>query len=606
MLGRTDSRRRLLFVLVAFVVVGTSLVSRLIWWQVVQHADLSAAASRQSTIRFEQPVRRGTIFDRSGTVVLATSVERYRVAAAPDQLTPSERRDVGAAVSSMLGLDPQASAALVEKIDPKKAYVILARGLEPATADRIRASIASGDLKGIALESEPIRVFPQQGGSAGTTLAAHLLGFVNRDGQGQYGVEERYQAELAGTPQVLLAERDALGRPITDTAQVVSPGVPGSDIRLTIDADLQLTVEQEVLAAYTADSAVRVSAIVLDPATGALLAEASYPSYDANDYRAIASKDPSRFIDPVVSDVYEPGSVFKMFTALAGFEQGTIEPTTLIRDSGSLSLDGGRARIYDADRRPMGMMEVRDIVAFSRNVGAARIALGLGKTTAKAASILAGVWARVGFGEKTGVDLAGEAAGIVRDPAIRRWRQIDLANASFGQGVAVTQLQLATAYAALVNGGRLVQPHVVAGIADRDIEPGSRGQAISPAASRAMVDLMSHVVHKVPWYAEKTLVKGYSIGGKTGTAQIWDPKLNHGRGGWKASRFNHTFVGYIGRGQPELVIAVTIHEATPLHISQGNLPLAVESYELFRRIATDSMTMLDLPKPTPVVTIADR
>ncbi len=163
------------------------------------------------TIRFEQPVRRGTIFDRSGTVVLATSVERYRVAAAPDQLTPSERRDVGAAVSSILGLDPEAAAALAEKIDAKKAYVILARGLEPATADRIRASIASGDLKGIALESEPVRVFPQQGGSAGTTLAAHLLGFVNRDGQGQYGVEQRYQAELAGTPQVLLAERDAIG-----------------------------------------------------------------------------------------------------------------------------------------------------------------------------------------------------------------------------------------------------------------------------------------------------------------------------------------------------------------------------------------------------------
>jgi cell division protein FtsI/penicillin-binding protein 2 len=108
---------------------------------------------------------------------------------------------------------------------------------------------------------------------------------------------------------------------------------------------------------------------------------------------------------------------------------------------------------------------------------------------------------------------------------------------------------------------------------------------------------MSHVVHTVPWYAEKTLVRGYDVGGKTGTAQIWDPKLNHGRGGWKANRYNHTFVGYIGRGTPELVIAVTIHEAKPLSIAQGNLPLAVESYELFRRLATDAMTMLDLPKP---------
>ncbi len=351
----------------------------------------------------------------------------------------------------------------------------------------------------------------------------------------------------------------------------------------------------------------RVSAIVMDPYTGEILAEASYPSYDANDYRAIASKDPSRFIDPIVSSVYEPGSVFKMLTALAGFEQGTIEPTTLIQDSGTLS--PRRRAAQDRRRRPAG--DGHDGGSGHRRLlpqrrRGAKVALGLGKTTAKAASILAGAWARVGFGEKTGIDLAGEAAGIVRDPAIRRWRQIDLANGSFGQGVAVTQLQLATAYAALVNGGTLVQPHVVAGIANRDIEPGSRGQVISPAASRAMVDLMGYVVHTVPWYAEKTLVKGYSIGGKTGTAQIWDTKLNHGRGAWKANRFNHTFVGYIGRGQPELVIAVTIHEATPLHISQGHLPIAVESFELFRRIATDSMTMLDLPKPTPVATTADR
>jgi cell division protein FtsI/penicillin-binding protein 2 len=597
MLGRTDSRRRLLVVLVAFVVIGASLCSRLVWWQVVQHDTLAAKAARQTTVEIEVPVRRGTIYDRTGTVVLATTVQRYLVAASPDQLTLTERRDVGTSLAAILGLAPDAASALADKIETDKPYVILARGLEESTADRIRQGALDGKLKAISLEPEAVRVYPQAGGAAGTTLAAHLLGFVNRDGAGQYGVEERYQAALAGTPRTLLADRDVVGRPITDTAQVISPGVPGSDIRLTIDTNLQLAAEQEVLAAYTADEAVGVSAIVMDPRDGAILAEASYPSYDANDYRTIAAKDPAAFVDPIVSDVYEPGSVFKMLTAMAALEQKTIDLSTRILDSGSLSLDHGAGRIYDADRKANGYMAARDIVAYSRNVGAARIALGLANTTAKASRILAAVWVRMGFGRKSGVDLAGEAPGLVRDPALKRWSQVDLANGSFGQGIAVTELQLVTAFAAMANGGKLVTPHVVLGVGDRDVEPADRGQVMSPELSKTLVGLMSHVVHTVPWYAEKTLVRGYDIGGKTGTAQIWDPKLNHGRGGWKANRYNHTFVGYIGRGGPELVIAVTIHEPKPLVISQGNLPLAVESYELFRRIATDAMTMLDLPKP---------
>ncbi len=597
MLGRTDSRRRMLVLLVVFLVVGASLGSRLVWWQVVKHDELAGKALSQSTTRYEEPVRRGTVFDRSGTVVLATTVDRYRLVAAPNQMTATERTDVGSRLVGILGLEGDAATALTDRIDPAKAYVILTRGIDETTADTIREKSAMGDLPYISLEPEPVRVYPQAGGANGTTLAAHLLGFVNRDGQGQYGVEERYQEDLAGTPRTVLAERDVQGQPILDTAQVIESGTPGQDIRLTIDADLQLLVEQEILAAYTADRAVSVSAVVMDPGTGAILSEASYPSYDANDYRSIATKDPSVFVDPVVSYVYEPGSVFKMFTTMAAYEQGTAGPATRLLDSGSLSLDGGQGRIYDSDKHANGMMSVRDIVAFSRNVGAARLALGLAKSTSRASSILAAVWGRLGFGAKSGVDLAGEASGLVRDPAIRRWSQLDLANGSFGQGVAVTQLQLATAYAAMANGGRLVVPHVVLGIGDKDVQPGDRGQVMSPATSAALVDLMVHVVHRVPWYRDKTLIKGYLIGGKTGTAQIWDPKLRGGRGDWKPNRFNHTFVGFIGRGAPELVIAVTIREAQPLHISQGNLPLAVESYELFRRIAADSMNTLDLPKP---------
>ena len=291
-----------------------------------------------------------------------------------------------------------------------------------------------------------------------------------------------------------MAARDANNDPVPDTLTVESPGVAGSDMRLTIDAGFQLQLEQELMAAGLADQALSVSGIVMDPVTGEIYGEATYPSYDANDYRAVASTEPGRFVDPVVSSIYEPGSVFKMLTALAAFEAGTASPTTKVNDTGSLSLDGGRTRVYDSDKRPMGEMDFQDIVAYSRNVGAAKVALALAGTTKKSAAILENTWSRLGFGDLTGIDVAGEVPGIVRDPTINPWRQVDLANGAFGQGVAVTPVQLATAYSAMVNGGTLVTPHVVLSVGPNAVTAPSRGQVMSADMSRQMVALMSHVI----------------------------------------------------------------------------------------------------------------
>jgi cell division protein FtsI/penicillin-binding protein 2 len=596
MLGRTDSRRRMLVVLAVFAILAASLLSRLAWWQVVQHDQLAAAARAQISIHYEQPSRRGTIYDRSGTVVLATSVDRYRLAATPADLTPQRRAMVAESLVDLLGLAGADATTLTDRMNSDRAYVILTRDLDEATAARIRTGTANGSLPGIALEPEPFRVYPLAGGAPGTTLAAKVLGFVNRDGEGQYGIEQHYQGTLAGEPRVVLAERDASNNLVPDTSQVLQPGVTGQDLRLTIDAGLQLSLEQELMAAGVADRAPSVSAVVMDPYTGEVYAEATYPSYDANDYRAVAARDPAAFVDPVVSSVFEPGSVFKMFTALAGFEKNVVTTSTPIRDTGSLALDGGRITIYDSDKRAMGWLPFQDVIAFSRNVGAARVAMSLAGSTRNASAILAGTWEKVGFGRPTGIDLAGEVPGILRDPAVQPWHQVDLANAAFGQGVAVTPIQLATAYSALVNGGRLVQPHVVLAVGSQAEASPESSQVISSDMSKELTDLMYHVVHKVPWYRDKTLVPGYTVGGKTGTAQIWDPKLRGGRGAWKRT-YNHTFVGWIGKKNPRLIIAVTIREAKPLAMRQGFLPLAVESYELFRRIATDAVTTLDLSAP---------
>jgi cell division protein FtsI (penicillin-binding protein 3) len=242
----------------------------------------------------------------------------------------------------------------------------------------------------------------------------------------------------------------------------------------------------------------------------------------------------------------------------------------------------------------MGWITFEDGIAFSRNVVAAKVALDLGRTTAKSAALLYDTWRTLGFGQPTGIDLAGEASAsnYVRDPAAHPWSQIDLANGSFGQGVAVTPIQLATAYAALLNGGTKITPHVVEGIGDRDVVPVAGDRIVPQKISKTLTKMMDHVLDTVPFYRDRTLVPGYHVGGKTGTAQIWDPKKRN----WKHNLFNYSFVGYISReaGVPDLVVAVRIEEGTPRIARVGHLEMPVMSFELFRRIATDAVTTPDL------------
>jgi len=594
MLGRTDSRSRAIFLLIAFVVVAGSLGVRLAYWQVVRRDELATAALRQSSMSYRIPADRGSIYDRTGTVVLATSVSRDRLAANPKLLTPERRAEVAARLVEVLGLTGDAADDLTRRMTSSKEYTVLARELEPAISDRIRA-MSAGDrpaLSGLILEPQQVRLYPQAGGGPRTTLAAHLLGFVNREGLGQYGVEQYYQDDLAGLDTVVAAQRDASGNAVPDTSTVMEEGYPGRNLTLTIDASLQVAVEQELLSAWIADRAKRVSAIVMDPYTGEVYAYASYPSFDSNDYQAVAAEDAGRFVDPMVSTVYEPGSVFKMMTATAALGTGVVTTKTKIKDTGTLRVDKGRARVDDADHVARGVMTFEDGVAYSRNVIAAKVALRLGKTTQQASERLYGTWRNLGFGDKTGIDVANEVGGLVRDPAVRPWRQIDLANGAFGQGVAVTPIQLAQAFGAMLNGGVLVQPRVVRAIGDRDTSPIDHGRVMSEKLSGTLTKLMNHVITEVDFYRTRTLIPGFEVGGKTGTAQIWDSEKK----AWKVNLFNYSFVGYVARkeGHPDLVVAVRIEEGTPTVVRLGHLEMPVMSFELFRRIAHDAITTPDL------------
>jgi cell division protein FtsI (penicillin-binding protein 3) len=595
-MGRTDSRARALVLLIAFAVAGSALFARLAYWQVGRHDFLAEEAFQQTTIREETPSRRGEIYDRSGVVVLATTIDRERLIANPSEIPVARRGAVADALVAILGLSGPDADALVARVTSEKKYTVLAHALDTTTGDRIRAAVADRTVEGVALEPEPVRVYPQAGGGPDTTLAAKILGFVNREGEGQYGIEQYYQDSLAGRPRIVQAQRDIASRSIPETTLVRDPGAPGEDLRLTIDAGLQLAVEHEILAAWAADKAKSVSAVVLNPYNGEILAQASYPSYDGNDYAAIAASDPSRFIDPIVSSVYEPGSVFKMLTVVAAMEKHQVTTKTKIRDTGILVLDRGQAHIDDADHKAMGWMKFEDAIAWSRNVVAAKVALGLDRNVRTAAAILHSTWTKFGFGSRTGVDLAGEVGGLVRDPAINAWQQIDLANGAFGQGIAVTPIQLAASYSAMVNGGRQITPHVVkaVGLTETPIVEGA--QIIDRNLSRTLIGMMRHVVTTVPFYRDRTVIPGYDVGGKTGTAQIWDASMNKGRGGWKHNIFNYSFIGYIGRdtGRPDLVVAIRIEEGKPTVAKLGQLEMPVMSFELFRRIAHDAITTPDL------------
>lgn len=579
MLGRTDSRLRLVALLAALVVFAGALGLRLSYWQLSEATRLRELAAAQLVRPQVEEAQRGRITDRRGTMLAGTAY-RDLLAAHPDLIRQDMRKVLALRLAGLLELGEDETAQLVGKFDEGVAYTVVARRLTEAQSQEVRAQLDTGDLAGLTLEPRPVRFYPNQGGSPSTTLASQLLGFVTEDGEGQYGIEQYHQAALAGRPGV------------TAALEGVDPPVAGADLQLTIDASLQLRLEKELHAAWVANRASQVSAVVMDPTSGAILAWGSVPGYDANSYAAIARSQPDRFVDPLASQVYEPGSVMKMVTAAAALEQGAVTPQTVINDSRVLKF--GDIGVRNSDRRGMGPMTFADVLAHSRNVATSKVAAMLGDTTDESAAILYEMWQRLGIGARTGIELSGESGGLVSDPLDRRWQPIELANRSFGQGVAVTPLQLAVAYSAMVNGGLLVDPHVVDAVNGMPQIADPPERVLAHDVSRQLQELMVHVVSDVDQHSRDTLVPGYLVGGKTGTAQIWDAAS----GGWLPNVYNHTFGGFIGREEPEVVIIVRIAEAEPTVRKSWGWALEMSTNELFKRIAQDTVDVLDMAPAT--------
>src|SRR5437667_6431219 len=435
----TISHTRLRVLFAFFTVASLLLSARLAYGQTVGRADLLGRATDQVYSDLAVAAQRGIIRDRTGAI-LATTVELRSLYAIPAQMKDSEGNDmrpaVATALAQILGERPEVLRAA---FDSGAEWLFVRRRLPEETAARVAAL----HLAGLGFEMEPKRLYPN--GAVG----AQVLGFVNDDGVGQYGVEGRYATELSGTPGRLVVARDPANRELALGLRTAVPAKNGDDLSLTIDLAVQNAVERELAAVVEREKATGGAIVVLDPKDGAVLAMASSPTYDP---ARVGSASAEALRNRAISWTYEPGSTLKAITIAAALDKGVVTPSTSYQDVG-YAVIGGR-KLCNAQCKVYGPTTVTQILSRSQNAGAVFVASKLG-----AADLNAYLHA-FGFGRPTGVDLAAETGGIVRPLA--EWYPVDLGTISFGQGLSVTPLQLASAYAAIANGGTLYRPYVVA------------------------------------------------------------------------------------------------------------------------------------------------
>ena len=560
-------KRRLLILFAVMVIVSLVLSA-----QLIRHQAFGVAPPVSSTAPPEKLRLRGAILDAAGHP-LAIQTFRYDVIASPNAMPEENRPVVAEILASYLNRSPVDLQRLFEE-NKQSAYIQLASN---APAEVGEAIMNNTDLKlnGIGVDIYPIRYHPEK------TLAAHLLGFVDVDNKGHYGLEEYFNNfllaptdEIAPGPDPQLEK--SLGAPSADAALPDSLFIPSParrDLILTLSRSLQFVAEtrlREAIEKYKAESGV---VIILDPKTSAILAMAGYPSYNPDQY---SDYKPKRFINPAISDIYEPGSVFKLITFAAALDKKAITPETKFNDTDKFIY--GEQTIQNWDRKGRGKVTAQQALAQSLNVTTAKIA-----TRLVGATDFYNTVARFGFGQNTGVELAFEAPGIVNGPNSPKWALGNLATNSFGQGISVTPLQMANAVAAIAAGGVVHRPHIVNMSINDDVirvkEPEGVSIAISPEAARTLTQMMVAAAN----HTKAATIPGYAIAGKTGTAEI--PTL----GGYKENRTITTFVGFFPADDPQFLILVKL--VKPRESAWASKTAA----PTFRAIAQDIIHITNLP-----------
>jgi cell division protein FtsI (penicillin-binding protein 3) len=523
------TRLRVLWLLAVALLLSGSVEGRLVQWQVVEHDWLSRKAAEYHLQERTLPALRGLIRDSAGRP-LAINTTVYDVTLSPQSVPLDRRAQVADALSGVLG---------VSRDDVMKALrsgeVTTVAGRQPKSlADEIRRL----QLPGVGLDPLKERVY-QAGGTGDVTLGSSLLGFVNYGGRGQYGVEQRYNARLAGHTGSLLTLQDSQGREIRLGNQRRQEAVDGADLTLTIDSDIQFAAEQAIADGVRAAHAQSGSVIVMDSRTGEIAAWADYPAYDANHF---ATADPARLRDPVLADTYEPGSVMKVVTLAGAIDQGKITPATSIYDPGYI--DVGGVRLHDWNERNNGTVTMTNVLENSLNVGAVTAEQREGQDA------FLHYLDAFGIGRPSGVDVSGETVARLRSS----WRPSELATASYGQGVAANMVQVVAAINAIANQGRWVQPHVVASAGGTPAAPPATRQVVSPQTAATMTRMMESVAQHGS--GSMARVQGFekNEAGKTGTSQMFEG------GGYSTTHVWASYVGFLPADNPRYTMLVVVKQ----------------------------------------------
>lgn len=552
---------------VVFILSSGAVIARSMDLQVAQVRSLRRMAERQYSRTISLTPGRGRILDRHG-YVLAQTIEVESLYARPPEVSVDRRSTV--MIASALGMAPD---EIGEKLRSDKPFVWVQRQVLPVMAERLK----SLGIEGIGFLTEGRRFYPNR------VLAGQVIGFVGVDSQGLEGAEHQFDDVLRGPARSLIVERDARGREVL--VEESGPSGSGSDVYLTIDKDIQYVLEKELGDGVDRFAARGGTAIALDPGTGEVLGLAVVPAFNPNSFSRYG---PATWRNKGIADAFEPGSTFKAFLLGAALEAGVTRLDDIYYcENGAYAV--GENIIKD-DERKYGWLSLKQIIKVSSNIGASKVGERLGKERffrfIKA----------FGFGDRTGIDLPGEASGRVH-PA-RSWPRVSLRTISFGQGVAVTPLQMTAALASIANGGLLLRPHILRRIVDgtgaisREETPFVVRRVISPDTAGKVTSVLTAVVEE-GGTGERAKLSGFDVAGKTGTAQ--KPDLSGG--GYAKDKHVASFMGFFPARDPRIVLFVMIDE--PRVSPYGGVVAA----PVFRQIAEKLAVMLDIP---PVRDLAEQ
>lgn len=564
---------RIGFVCFLLASLFTFFAFRLIDLQVGGHEKfLKLAAEKHG---FKQPIfaQRGAIYDRHGEA-LAVNVPVRTVTA--DGTRIKNPAAVAHIAAPFLGVK---ESELASKLSTKRPYVVIQNGVSELDATAMMNALEAAKLQGLYLQEGAQRVYPNG------KMLCHVLGFVDHNGHGVDGVEKVFDQALAGRNGYRHVEHDRKGVEIVLYRGQEQPAENGKNITLTIDMGLQAIVEKELDNAMATYRPAGATAILIDPITGEILAMASRPNYDPNHFN---DATPEQMRNRAITDMYEPGSVFKIVATAGAINEGIVTENTPIFCEYGRFLYGGKI-LKEASHEAFGDIPVRDVLVHSSNIGAAKIALKMGDD--KYYEYVR----RFGFGEKTKIQLPGEISGLVNPPS--RWDKLTLTRMAMGQSVAATPIQVVMAMSTIANRGKLMVPQLVCKDSKGDTSKESssvRREVVSSAVAEIVNGALSDVVSK-RGTAIQAKVEGYTVAGKTGTAQKINP-----HGGYLNDRYIVSFAGYLPAENPRLAALVVVDDA---HVASSANYGGLVAAPVFSKIGEASARYLDLPmSPAEAIT----